>query len=272
MTDQNIRLDYLSKLNYAMWSNGFKCLKACELTNDGEDDWHNIIVCISGEMLTKTESRLDLVPHGATVEVERLSIIPDAKKLHSLNESINSQFTLSVEADGQETFSHTYPIRLLAFNEWTGLNTMPENTAAFVIPNSPALNSVKLDAAKHLERLTGSSSLDEYQTQDHNRVRAMVASVYEALRQQGIIYITPPASFEENGQRVRLADDVLSQKQGTCADLAMLMASCLESIGLNTLLVLTKGHMMLGCWLVDKRYPQIMCDDVSFLSKSAQQA
>ena len=48
----------------------------------------------------------------------------------------------------------------------------------------------------------------------------------------------------------------------------MLMASCLESIGLNTLLVLTKGHMMLGCWLVDKRYPQIMCDDVSFLSKS----
>ena len=268
MTDQNIRLDYLSKLNYAMWSNGFKCLKACELTNDGEDDWHNIIVCISGEMLTKTESRLDLVPHGATVEVERLSIIPDAKKLHSLNESINSQFTLSVEADGQETFSHTYPIRLLAFNEWTGLNTMPENTAAFVIPNSPALNSVKLDAAKHLERLTGSSSLDEYQTQDHNRVRAMVASVYEALRQQGIIYITPPASFEENGQRVRLADDVLSQKQGTCADLAMLMASCLESIGLNTLLVLTKGHMMLGCWLVDKRYPQIMCDDVSFLSKS----
>ena len=49
MTDQNIRLDYLSKLNYAMWSNGFKCLKVCELTNDGEDDWHNIIVRISGD-------------------------------------------------------------------------------------------------------------------------------------------------------------------------------------------------------------------------------
>ena len=268
MTDQNIRLDYLPSLNYAIWSNGGQCLKACELTNDSEDDWRDIIIRISGEMFTSSESHLELVPRGATVATENLSITPDAKKLHELTESISTQFTLSVEIGGQESFTHTYPIRLLAFDEWTGLKLMPETTAAFVIPNHPALTAVKIAAAKHLERLTGSSALDEYQTQDHNRVRAMVASVYEALRQQSIVYSTPPASFEEMGQRIRLSDKVLSEKLGTCADLALLMASCLEGIGLNTMLVLTKGHMMLGCWLVDKRYPQTLCDDVSFLSKS----
>ncbi|MBO4659744.1 MAG: DUF4011 domain-containing protein [Prevotella sp.] len=268
MTDQNIRIDYLKNLNYAIWSNGYKCLRVCELTNDSEDDWRDIIVRINGEMLIPSESHIDLVPHGATVSAEQLSITPDAGKLRELTESTSTQFTLSVEVSGQEAFTHTYPIRLLAFNEWTGLNEMPETTAAFVIPNSPSLNAVKLAAAKHLERLTGSPSLDEYQTQDHNRVRAMVASVYEALREQGIVYITLPPSFEKAGQRIRLADEVLSQKTGTCADLALLMASCLEGIGLNTLLVFTKGHMMLGCWLVDKRYPQIICDDVSFLNKS----
>ena len=55
-----------------------------------------------------------------------------------------------------------------------------------------------------------------------------------------------PASFEEHGQRVRLTDSVLAQKLGTCLDMALLYASCLESIGLNALIVITKGHAFAG--------------------------
>ena len=39
---------------------------------------------------------------------------------------------------------------------------------------------------------------------------------------------------------------------GTCMDLSLLMASVLESCGLHPLLVLQKGHMFVGCWLVDQ--------------------
>ena len=268
MTDKNIHIDYLPSLNYAIWSNGQKCLNQCELTNDTEAEWRDLAVRIDGEMLVGSESHVDLIPPGATVTVEHLGIDPNAEKLRHLAESCATQFTLTVEMGGEAVFTHTYPIRLLAFNEWTGADIRPETTAAFIIPNSPALTAVKIAAAKHLERLTGSGALDEYQTQDHNRVRAQVASVYEALREQGITYSTLPASFEKTGQRIRLADDVVSQKLGTCADLTLLMASCLEGIGLHTMVVLTQGHMMLACWLVDKRYPQMICDDVSFLSKS----
>ena len=268
MTDKNIHINYLPSINYAIWSNGEQCLNLCELTNDSDDDWHDITVRIEGEMLAASECRIDLIPRGSVVAVEHLSITPDSEKLRNLTESCSTQFTLNIKEGEEEAFTHTYPIRLLAFNEWTGVYKRPETTAAFILPNSPALNSVKIAAAKHLERLTGSSALDEYQTQDHNRVRAMVASVYEALREEGIIYITPPASFEDTGQRIRLADEVLSQKTGTCADLSLLMASVLEGIGLHTMIVVIKGHMMVGCWLVDRRYPQMICDDVSFLSKS----
>lgn len=64
-----------------------------------------------------------------------------------------------------------------------------------------------------------------------------MAAVYTAITEQQIIYSTIPASFEEYGQRIRLTDSVLAQKLGTCLDMALLYASCLEAIGLNALLI-----------------------------------
>ena len=62
----------------------------------------------------------------------------------------------------------------MAYDQWPGISVNPELLSVFVTPNSAALSSVNMAAAKHLERLTGSSSLDSYQTQDPNRVDAIV--------------------------------------------------------------------------------------------------
>ena len=73
-----------------------------------------------------------------------------------------------------------------------------------------------------------------------------MAAIYTAITEQQIIYSTIPASFEEYGQRVRLADSVMAQKLGTCLDMALLYASCLEAIGLNALIIITQGHAFAG--------------------------
>ena len=268
LSDANIRLDYISSINYAITQNGSKYLSICEITNDDDCDWRDIKVKISGELLSTSESLLSLIPQGQTVSVPGIDIKPDIDKLRQLTESTDTQFEISIAISDKEVFNQKHAIRLMAFDHWPGINIMPEILSSFVTPNTVSLGEVKISAAKHLERLTGSSSLDSYQTMDPTRVRAMTAAVYEALREQGIVYVTPPPSFETQGQRIRMSDDVLSQKQGTCADLTLLMASALESIGLHPLAIITKGHMFLGCWLVDKYYPQSICDDVSFISKS----
>ena len=107
----------------------------------------------------------------------------------------------------------------------------------------------------------------EYQSRNPDRVRKQMAAIYTALTEQQIIYSTIPASFEEHGQRVRLTDSVLAQKLGTCLDMALLYASCLESIGLNALIVITKGHAFAGGWLVPETFPDPAIDDVSLLTK-----
>ena len=50
------------------------------------------------------------------------------------------------------------------------------------------------------------------------------ASVYEALRELGLVYVSPPPSFEENGQRIRMADDVMATGFTWCPPFAMMEA------------------------------------------------
>ncbi|MBO4606743.1 MAG: DUF4011 domain-containing protein [Prevotella sp.] len=268
LSDKNIRIEYLPCINYAMSVNGAKYLGTCELTNDDDCDWRELTVSLSGEFLASSETVLDLIPQGQTVTIGGLAIKPDVEKLRKLTESVETTFTLQVSNGERVLLSSSHPVRLMAIDEWPGISVMPELTAAFVTPNAPETAQVRINAAKQLERLTGSSSLDEYQTQDPNRVRAQVASVYEALRDESLVYCAPPASFEKSGQRIRLMSQLLTQKLGTCADLSLAFATCLESMGLHPLLIISEGHMFVGCWLVDKYYPQTIFDDVSFLTKS----
>ena len=268
MDEKSLRVEYLPCLNYAMALNGRKSLEYCEITNNTDEDWQAILIMVSGDLIQPEETRIEAIPAGQTIRITTLKVMPDIDKLRELTESVETKFCISIHENDQEVFNKEYAIRLLSFDEWPGIGVMPETLAAFVTPNAPELSRVKVNAAKYLEKLTGSSALDEYQTQDPNRVRAQVASIYEALRSEGIVYSAPPTSYEKNGQRVRLVDKVLSEKLGTCLDLSLLYASCLESCGLHPVLVLQQGHMYIGCWLVDKYYYQTVCDDQSLLSKS----
>lgn len=268
MDEKNLKVQYLPCLNYAMALNGRKCMEYCEITNNSAEDWHTLKVLVSGEMIQSAETALDAIPAGQTIRITTLQVMPDIDKLRELTESVETKFKVSIQENGQEIFTKDYPLRLLAFDEWPGIGIMPEMLAAFVTPNAPEISKIKVNAAQYLEKLTGSSALDEYQTQDPNRVRAQVAAIYEALRSEGLIYAAPPASYEKNGQRVRLVDKVISEKLGTCLDLSLLFASCLESCGLHPILILQQGHMYIGCWLVDKYYYQTVCDDISLISKS----
>lgn len=122
-------------------------------------------------------------------------------------------------------------------------------------------------AAKYLEKWTEDPSLAGYQFEDPNRVKNMAAAVYAAIQQKNITYAEPPSSFEALGQRIRLADAVLDHHLGTCMDMTLLYVACLEAMGLNPVMVMMKGHIFAGVWLVDESFPDMIMDDPSQLEK-----
>jgi Superfamily I DNA and RNA helicases and helicase subunits len=263
-----ITLEYLPCINYAMIHNHITAFRFCDIVNTDNFDWQQVKVTIEGEYLKKSQSVLEIIKSNQCIRVDDLELFIDGNKLINLTEGIDTIFYLTLNVGEVEIYKQEYSINLMAFDQWSGSSVLPELLASFVTPNNPILSRVSVNASKFLEQWTGSSSLDEYQTQDPNRVRSQVAAIYEALRSESLVYCTPPASFERYGQRVRLVDKVLNEKLGTCMDLTLLFASCLESNGIHPLLVLLKGHIFVGAWLSPNIFPQVISDDASFLLKS----
>ena len=124
---------------------------------------------------------------------------------------------------------------------------------SFMQPNDPLVARV-LNRAGELANLENGRMVG-YQTWQNSSSRKQAEWIYRALQEENIHYICPPAGFEfgESGQKVRipammLHDDV---KQGTCLDLAVIYASCLEAASLNSMVFLIRGHAFAGFWSTD---------------------
>lgn len=263
-----IKIEYLNPVNYTLFHNHIPVCESCMLTNETENALSDIVLSCDSEYFTHSESmHIPSLGAGGSVVVKDFDIIPHLDTLAKMTERISTQFTLKVTAGGETIYEKNYPIDLLPHDFWTGSTILPQTLTSFITPNHPAINALILQTAEILKRNTGSSGLTEYQSGNPNEVRNQVAAAFAAIHKQGIVYRAMPASYEETGQRVTLPDQVLASKLGNCIELTLLMATLLEAIGINTVIVLQKGHAYLGVWLVDDCYPCSVCDDASFIEK-----
>lgn len=210
---------------------------------------------------------LDSISPDCEEEISNIPVRFSTTFLSDLTERISGTMKVQVKTGEEVLTQQTHDINLLAFNEWPGTGVYPEVTAAFVTPNHPKVSQVIRRASEILGSWTGESALNEYQTKDPNRVKMQMAAVFEAVAELGIAYCSVPASFEKDGQRVRLAGEVMGNKLANCLDISLFYSSCLEAIGLNPLVVIMKGHAFAGGWLVQSTFPDSVNDDSSLLTK-----
>lgn len=273
MNPLQISVDYLQTANYALFHNHIPVCHAIELTNISERPVDEITVSCTGEFISRYDSEtIAGINPGETVRIGTFSIIPEASELASITERVVTEFTLTVTSRGDVICEEKHVIELMPYDHWTGIRTLPQTIASFITPNHPAINSIVLKSAEMLKRLTGSSSLNEYQTGDCNDVRQQVAAVFAAIHGLGIVYRGVPASYEAVGQRITMPDQVVATKIANCIELTLLMATVLEAIGINCVIIFQKGHAYLGVWLVNDCYPCSVCDDPSYIEKNVRVA
>ncbi len=259
----------LPVINFAMQQNRVSVIRQFSIENKTNEALKDISIILSAEpeFATAAPYLIESVPAGATVRIESFRINLSSTYFAQLTERMAGNFTLKVLSGEECIFEEKYPVDILAFDQWGGLSVLPEMLSSFITPNHPAITPIIKRAATILEQWTGNASLDEYQSRNPDRVRKQMAAIYTAISELNIIYSTVPASFEEYGQRIRMADMVLTQKLGTCLDMAVLYASCLEAVGIHPFIVVTQGHAFAGGWLIPETFPDSIVDDASFLTK-----
>lgn len=211
------------------------------------------VVESDGEALTQpfTLSIARLTPDGAEASAE---IEPDRSALLQLDSQTASRLHLTLTCEGESRDVLVEGPTVLSPRQWIlsgRYNHDAATLAAFVQPQQPILATLSRSAATILGKRTGSSALEGYQGSP-TRVSHIVEALCEAIRDDDVAYAVPPNSWGERGQRVRTAEDVLEGRLGTCLDTAILMASVLEYLGIEPLIVVLPGHALVGYWKTEQ--------------------
>lgn len=265
----NIEFSYLPVINFAMQQNGTSFIKELVIENKSGRPLHEVLVKLTTQP-DFGQSDPYVIETIAANEILRIDVLKfNLSSLYfaGLTERMKGRLTLEVSDNKETLFRKDYPVDILAYDQWGGLLVLPELLSAFITPNHPAIATIIRQAASILEQWTGSPSFDEYQSRNPDRVRKQMAAIYAAITAQDIIYSSVPASFDEYGQRIRLVDTIMAQKLATCLDMALLYTSCLESVGIHPLIVITEGHAFAGGWLIPETFSNTIIDDAAYITK-----
>ena len=268
-----IHSEMAQKLNFACHQSSFAFLRELRIENtDSEERMDDVLVTLSSNpaFLKPKSWVLDRITPGGIRPITDRDIELDGAFLLELADSMSGVATITVEHHGTVIANQTKPIELLAFSEWGGAGYMPELLAAFSMPNDPAVDRVLRDASLILRAAGKSDGIDGYTSGSRQRVWEITSAIYTAICNLGITYALPPASFERDGQKIRLPGQILENRIATCLDSTMLIASALEQAGLNPIVALPHEHALAGVWLQPEELSTIVVDEAEILRKRIQ--
>lgn len=254
--------------------NSFSFLKKVLIKNDGEEDIFGSFLKISFSFpsITTDEVILTCLEKKKVTEVNSFSINVDAEYLYKINEAVMGNMKVELYSSSNKLIAFSsLPMKILPIEEAASENFVFETLSSFVTPNDEMVKEVVNKAAIIQKEKYDTDGFDGYQSHDPDRVMEQIDSIYLAIEKEGIRYSNPPASFELTFQRLRLPRTLLLEKAGTCIDFSLLFASCLESIGLNPLLVIVDGHAFIGCFLEEATYQSGFNDNLSLLSNDSSE-
>ena len=272
MTDQNIRIhaEIAAKLNFAAHQSTFPLLRALQVENlHPEERMEGLVLKLQANPAFVSEKvwPVDRIAPQGSVPITNRDLEVDSGFLLNLTESLRGIVTFRLEKDGALLAELTKPVELLAYNEWGGAGFMPELLAAFSMPNDPSVDRILRNASEVLRRAGKEDRIDGYESGSRRRVWEIASAIYTAIANLGLTYAVPPASFETDGQKIRLPSQIFDGRVGTCLDTAMLFASTFEQAGLNPIIALPKGHTLVGVWLQPEDLSAIVIDEAETLRK-----
>jgi hypothetical protein len=246
------------EINYAALHNGeglFERFQIYSLDSAKEPLTVRVELSGSGEERMIHESSVD--PRPVVDLAHDIHVPLTSFFTRTLTESVVSTVRMSVRSGGRTLYSNTSRMKLLAVNEWRF--TSPSSAwwlASFVLPGDSAVAQL-ITRARHGLRVMEdreAAGFDGYQSAD---AQAQAKAIWcELSFRRRLAYINPPPVFTEGSQRLRSPSAILAARHGTCIDLALLMAACLEYVDIHPVLFLYRDHAFTGFWRSEDAYRQ----------------
>src|SRR5574337_710847 len=259
-------------INLAYYQNAIPIIRELWIENRTGGELRNVAVRLSSEppFVTPGVWRIDRIADTDVHHLTTIDLKLDHAFLAGLTASRRAEILVRVEASEKPLAERRIEVNLLPPAHWGGSAAAPERLAAFVRPTDASVDVILREAADKLSKAGRNPAIDGYRAGKKARAWEIAEAIWAALVGHSIAYVLPPKSFERQGQMVRTPADILARQVGTCLDLALLSASCLEQAGLNPIVVLVEGHAFAGFWLTDEDFSTPVVDDAQALRKRVQ--
>jgi very-short-patch-repair endonuclease len=257
-------------VNYASWQNSVPLLRSLEIRNGSSEVLCDIRLDLetSPSFTRKKSWIVQQVRAGESLAIRDRDIQLDPGYLNGLNEAERGLASFRLYQGDRLLAEDSREIRILARDEWGGMQSMGELLAAFVMPNDPALAPILKKAGDILAQHGHSSALDGYQSHDPKRAYLLTAAIWSAVAAESLTYANPPRSFEQVGQKIRRPATLLADSLATCLDSTLLFAAAIEAVGLNSAVIMVDGHSFAGAWLVERTFNRLIETDCGEVRKA----
>lgn len=210
------------------------------------------------------------------VTFDKIYIPLHCEKLEGREVRVNARLIIQVNEELITDQNEKMPI--LGFYHWPLDSAFRKSLACFVQPSHPVVQHIVLDAIPYLSRSEKISSFTHLlYSEREDRADVSLRAIYETLGERYKIHYVEEGSGSDReepvSQEIRPphrailrrseAEGQIGEGVGTCIDLTLLFASCLENIRLQPLIIFVKKnngqHAFLGCWKeVTERFKPII--------------
>jgi hypothetical protein len=201
--------------------------------------------------LNITPPSFDLNPH---IHVPLTSSIT-----RSVHESVRTSLFVEVLWGEHVLYRDSKRVRLTPVDQWRDSDIDRKWLPSFIFPRDAAVMKLVDTAQRYVRVLRDdpSAGFDGYQSFDPKRpdsaseidlqVQAIWSAIVHELR---LGYINPPPGYsnELDCQRLRTPSMIARDHSGTCIDLALFFAACLELVDIYPVIFLLDGHAFPGYW------------------------
>jgi hypothetical protein len=178
----------------------------------------------------------------------------------TLDEVLRTSLYVEVKCGGHQVYSRTFPVTLNPVDQWTDTDADRAFLPSFVFPRDRAVGLILKQAEQYVTALRDDpgAGFDGYQALDEelenpalNVDRQVQALWYSVLYKVPASYINPPPTYAVASQRIRTPSEVIAGGFGTCIDLALMFAACLEAVEIYSVMFLLRDHAFPGYWRTD---------------------
>jgi hypothetical protein len=245
------------------------------------------------EWVTKDEKRVHPILHNVTAKVtldvgasatylqtfdvgfpctelsSKICLPLTSSLTRAVHESIRTSMQIEVMWGTHVLSRQTERVRLTPVDQWTDSETDRQWLPSFVYPRDQATSELIDKAQRYVRVLRDdpSAGFDGYQSFNPSlydpaeEVDLQVQAVWSAIvHEMRLTYINPPPGYSStlDSQRLRTPTMIRDFRCGTCIDLALFFAACLELVDIYPVIFLLEGHAFPGYWRFDGYHDEFL--------------